>query len=289
MFSQNSQCASPVKVGPAKKRRKSVTNLDECIICQIPKSEGLRVASETALHTLVRAAVDRRDEVHERVQAERISDIQNQRVVWHRGCFQKYISKTNIACAQKNSVEMQQSISVPSVNVTKAEPVEFNIALCMFCQRVTCMKEKTLHKINPESGLQAVFKAAEEKKDEELKTHISSLNNRTDFLKYHLKCYRSYTDIRCKAGAPSLTESFTNAFTSLVKEIDEHIFVKGSILQMKTLVERYAELLGDNTKSERFRTDNLQKRLKNIMGIEFQYMQDMVSQKATFFSIVRYQ
>ena len=168
------QPPSPVKVGPAKKRRMTLVNWSECIVCQLPKNEALRSTSETALNSLVSAAQERQDEVYDRLQSEENS-LQDKIIVWHRCCFQIYTSKTNIACiANKNA-----NCVLESASTTLSGDTEFNPSLCMFCQKLNCNQERSLHQILPDSGMHTIRKAVEEKGDEILKSRLDTIEVRS--------------------------------------------------------------------------------------------------------------
>lgn len=266
-------CISPLKV-LARKRPKLSTDWDKCVICQSQKEESLRNATDKSLETFVSAVTERKDDIFLRLQSHTL-ETDSLKPIWHRSCYQTYTSKTNIARGSKVSSEELESKNDTNSKavILRSCATPSDISLCIFCQKATRNKDKTLHKIQVESVAITLLKAIEELNDDEMRLRLSGRNPVAAGVKYHLKCYRDYTYQSSKSSNETLRmlevsdkDTFSKAFEVLTEEIDDGLFHQGKAFSVKHLLTRYINLLGEDPETSNYRADKLQNRLKSYYG-----------------------
>ena len=264
--------SSPVRL-LSPKRLKLSTNWEKCIVCQSKRDETLKEATDISLASFVNAVSDRRDDVYLRIE-NNLSSITDQKVVWHRSCYKTYTNKSNIA--RKTQKESGKSYtpadSFSHLTKLRSTRSSFDESLCVFCQKVYCKRDKSLHTLNTESVYQNLNTAM----DEALRSRFSTLAENTNGLKYHLKCYRNFMYQGSKSASETHLESvskpvadtdpFSSAFYCLTEEIDNDLFIHGKAISLKSLLSRYKCLLGENIDTSSYRTEKLQTRLKEHYG-----------------------
>jgi hypothetical protein len=100
---------SPLKLSPSSPRRKKETlNLEQCIISQCSNAEHVICVRGVGKDSFVRSMEIRRDEIYSRIMQE-MSTMDNFisrkiKVVYHRNCYRKYISKQNCSVFKTDQI-----------------------------------------------------------------------------------------------------------------------------------------------------------------------------------------
>ena len=263
----------------APKRQKLGTNLQKCIVCQCQTNELLKEATENSLETFISAVSERRDDVFLRLENQ-LSAIECQKALWHRSCYKTYTSRNNIAHRIKVEPETStsQTKSRSKSTCLRSATSAFDASLCVFCQKVYCKRDKSLHTFHPDSVGTTLQNTLNESKDEAVFTRLATIDTKRDSVKYHLNCYRDYTYVstciksendsssESALDKSSNADSITKAFVMLTQEIDNDLLDQGKAFSLAYLFARFTSIMGENFGPSAYRADKLQKRLKSHYG-----------------------
>ena len=107
------------------------------------------------------------------------------KIVWHRSCYQSYTSKTNIAYRIPGEPEASTNENDTRSKSTclRSTKSAFDSSLCVFCQKVYCKRDKSLHVLNPDFVSKTLQKPIEEAKDDVIFTRLSTIDTKSGCVK----------------------------------------------------------------------------------------------------------
>ena len=282
--------SSPLKLGPSSKRQRLSTDLSKCTICQQVTKEKLSGAQKSGRKTLLITAEQRKDDVLERLRSYGIgsdseecniagpsSTLSEISILYHRSCYARYTSKTNLLYArvEESPRETISKESGFSTRATRTATASFDKNVCIVCLKKT-------HK-----GDRKLFNFAAQNREEQLR-HSAKVRNDGDMLcrlgpadgpdlvaqeaVYHKPCLSSYvskTNLATQSWPsenPNEEKDHDNAFRLLISEIQDDLMKDCKAFQLSTLLEKYKQHLPETINKDTYRIEKLEKRFVKYYG-----------------------
>ncbi|XP_039367809.1 uncharacterized protein LOC120389357 [Mauremys reevesii] len=265
---------SPLKLRSKKKRLS--TNFEKCVVCQEnQKNAKLSKATSAGQISVVLAAEARRDELYWRLLGEFSSLDAVPPILCHRGCFQKYTSKSNLAHVRvtldpgrKTDSESDQRASCSSESISTSSS-----SCCIVCLRKTHKRDKKLHRIETFERAANLREAALQRGDADMLRRVLVEDLIAKEAIYHSTCISSYlSKTNLKAKQSTIQSPYDIAFYQLVEEIDNDLMDNKKALLLSKMLQRYKALLPSETGTASYSSSKLQARLVKHYGsaISFQ-------------------
>ncbi|KAG6932509.1 hypothetical protein G0U57_021366 [Chelydra serpentina] len=269
---------SPLKLRSKKKRLS--TNFEKCVVCQEnQKNAKLSKATSGGQNSVMLAAAARRDELYWRLLGEFPSLDAVPPILYHRGCFQKYTSKSNLAHVRvvlnpgrKTNAESDQRASCSSESTaTDLSPSSSDWSCCIVCLRKTHKKDKKLHRIETFERAANLREAALRRGDADMLRRVSVEDLIAKEAVYHSTCISSYlskTNLKAKQSshAATIQSPYDIAFHQLIEEIDSDLMDNKKALLLSKLLQRYKALLPSEIETASYSSSKLQARLVKHYG-----------------------
>ncbi|XP_043362068.1 uncharacterized protein LOC122458284 isoform X4 [Dermochelys coriacea] len=276
-------CEDMVDTSPLKlrlKKKRLSTNFEKCVVCQEnQKNAKLSKATSAGQNSVMLAAEARRDELYWRLLGEFSSLDAVPPILYHRGCFQKYTSKSNLAHVRvmlnpgrKTNSESDQRAACSSESVaTGLSTSSSDWSCCIVCLRKTHKKDKKLHRIVTSERAANLWEAAVQRGDADMMCRVSVEDLIAKEAVYHSTCISSYlskTNLKAKQSSCTATiqSPYDVAFYQLIKEIDNDLMDNKKALLLSKLLQRYKALLPSEIETASYSSSKLQARLVKHYG-----------------------
>ncbi|XP_029768566.1 uncharacterized protein LOC112109007 [Terrapene carolina triunguis] len=265
---------SPLKLRSKKKRLS--TNFEKCGVCQEnQKNAKLSQVTSAGQNSVMLAAEARRDELYWRLLGEFSSLDAVPPILYHRGCFQKYTSKSNLARVRvmlnpgrKTDSESDQRASCSSESIaTGLSTSSSDWSCCIVCLRKTRKKDKKLHRIETFERVANLREAALQRGDADMLRRASVEDLIAKEAVYHATCISSYlSKTNLKAKQSTIQSPYDIAFYRLIEEIDNDLMDNKKALLLSKLLQRYKALLPSEIETASYSSSKLQARLVKHYG-----------------------
>nr|XP_005286201.1 regulator of chromosome condensation isoform X3 [Chrysemys picta bellii] len=265
---------SPFKLRSKKKRLS--TNFEKCVVCQgNQKNAKLSQATSAGQNSVMLAAEARRDELYWRLLGEFSSLVAVPPILYHRGCFQKYTSKSNLAHVRvmsnpgrkTDSDSDQRASCSPESIATGLSTSSSNGSCCIVCLRKTRKKDKKLHRIETFERAANLREAALQRGDADMLRRASVEDLIAKEAVYHATCISSYlSKTNLKAKQSTIQSPYDIAFYRLIGEIDNDLMDNKKALLLSKLLQRYKALLPSEIETASYSSSKLQARLVKHYG-----------------------
>jgi hypothetical protein len=204
-------------------------------------------------------------------------------IVYHRSCYAKYTSKTNLIHHEEETSPCQEtspSRSCSSSRLARTATPCFNKTVCIVCLKKTYKKDPKLYNVATKDREHNLRLAAKARNDMAMLLRVGPEDG-PDLVAldavYHKACMSSYTS-KTNLAVQTLKheregqyedgegKDYDHAFRQLIDEIHDDLVKHGKAFQLSTLLEWYIEHLPDSVNKYTYRAEKLERRLVKYYG-----------------------
>jgi hypothetical protein len=258
---------------PVRKKIRTFTNFDECIVCQTASNDVLNSVTEDSFDSITKLIRSMNDSSSNRLK----SDIESKELFfsnkpkWHRSCRSKYFRRSKTA--QESAIDAN---STSTSRFTRQSVPQFDYThMCVICGAANLggkHRRDQLRKVETESIQDRLYSKAVELGDFTLLVRIQGGDEKpidmvAAGVMYHTFCYDGLRARRAYVKVER--DVYTVAFEDLLGDIVGPL-EKGKLFHMSTLRDMYrVHMLNvglDSNRSKQYRTACLKRRLETHFG-----------------------